>query len=402
MQKSQNGYKCVRILRFFICIILFVAVSYLTCASAYYIAQRITVEVSEDVIRLLHIVLSVLAYHSFFRAFIITDRAARNAFCDSNKDKLRFVFCSFESVCSLVISIVMLCLFSNAFAVGALCDLLEIPHLLAFVIMALLFTTALYITWFDCLFYWANIYDKEQKEKRKRRDVGILAKNVIGFCFAYPTMAYVIPILFPTLRTLPSTLLALCAVVIPLIVVLVVFILSFGYIRAFFIRRKFIKALTKAAKRNGYELSVLKHPYMSLFHDYDECSFTVKAHGKVYSCKFIAGISYGNPMYFEEGGYGRAIRHISLRYRTPIGGPFSRGGLIWHKLPEDLMQFHTEFKYSFDGEGTKVLLICPTPHSIYVLGHGQQKQIDVNDKIWGYTIMTATAFINALERNTVL
>lgn len=399
---SKIQYITVRIFRYFLALMFFIIISSFSNLTSYFIAQRMTTEVSEDVIRVIHIVLSVLAYHSFLFAFIITDKTARKMYYDSGEtSRIRYIFMCADFRISLVLSALLFLVFPNAFAVKSLYGLLEISKVYIYIILILVYVFVHFITWFEALFDYTKQEAKSRKEKRERNDITLLIKNIISACLAYPILAYILPIFFPTLRTLPKVVFLICVALLPLVIVLILFFNLFDYIRAFFIRCSFLRKLKKSAKTNGYIISKIKHPYSSLFTDHDERSFSIEANGKKYDCKLLAGLHYGDPMHFGEDGNGTIIRHITLRYRTPMAGPFAKGGMIWQKLPDDLAQLETQFKYSFEGDGKKVLIICPTPHSVYATGYDQNKLLDVNDKVWGYTIMTCTAFINALERDAV-
>ena len=103
---KQYAYVTIRVLRLIAAIILFIAISSLSNLTAYYIAQRMTTEVSEDVIRVLHIVIALFAYHSFFRAFMITDKAARKRYYNSETNAIKYLFGCAEFKISLLIFIV--------------------------------------------------------------------------------------------------------------------------------------------------------------------------------------------------------------------------------------------------------------------------------------------------------
>ena len=155
--------------------------------------------------------------------------------------------------------------------------------------------------------------------------------------------------------------------------------------------------MKKAAKKNKYELSSVKKMYSSILFDSKGENFTIKANGKTYLCKLLCGLHYGNEMRFGDEGMGSIVK--SVRFRM-FYGRRGLGRIGWHNSDE-LASVETHFSYAFEGEGNKILLICPTPHSIYATGNGQNRLLDVNDKVYGYTIMTGTAFINALERDAV-
>lgn len=401
MDKRRINYISTVAIRFIIAFAIFAVISLVSNKLAYYTGERMTADVDEDVIRILHLVCAVLSYHSFISVFAVNHSAARERYFDSDMSKRRYFIESFEIRISLLVGVACFLLIPDAFGMKSLCGLFEFSNAISSAILAAVFIAVHLLTWLEVLINWKHTEEKLRKEKSRRKDIWPLIKGIVSASLAYTILSFIVPVLFPTFKTLPDVVWIVAFAVMPTVICLIIFFKSFDYIRALFIRRKFVSKLKKAARKNGYELSKIYHPYISVFVDSDEHSFVIKAHGKTYTCKFIAGVSYGNPMYFEEDGKGRIVRSLSLRFRSPMGGPFSRGGLIWHKLPDDIAQYHTEFNYGFEGEGTKVLIVSPTPHTIYCAGHGNQKIVDVNDKIFGYTLMTGSAFINALERDAV-
>jgi len=398
MNKERQKYILFRCLRYFCATCLFVANSYLVHLTAYYAAQRITVEVSEDVIRVIHILLSAFAFHSFFHYFIVTDSQARKHYYDSAKTKIRFLVSEPDAFLSLGWIAVAFAFFPTAFGVTSLQGWLEIPVGLAGLLAAVLFLLILFATWIEGLFYWRKDEEKQRKEKRKKNEILVLIKDCVGAFLAYPIMAYLLPIAFPTFRTLPKTAFVVAAVVLPILAGFAVFFFAFGYIRAFFVRANFLYKLKKAAKKRGYVVSEIKHPLSSLFFEHAGSSFDVLANGKQYSCKLLAGIHYGNPMHFKDEGKGAIV--YKLRFRAFLYGRHALGRIGWYNSDE-FARMETEFTYQFDGNGKKVLLVCPTPHSIYAVGHGQNRLLDVGDDIHGYMLMTGTAFLNALERDAI-
>ena len=57
----------------------------------------------------------------------------------------------------------------------------------------------------------------------------------------------------------------------------------------------------------------------------------------------------------------------------------------------------TTFRYDFEGRGKKVLIILPTPKRVIHAEGG--RSLEIGDKVGEYTVYTATAFLNALERD---
>ena len=401
MEKQKKLYIVVHTVRYVCALVLFAVISVLSKQASYFVAVQMRANVSENVIHAIHCILSLLAYHSFFRSFLLTDASARAKYYTDEMPQKQFFRTSLDLRISAITTAVFLLLFSDAFAVGSLQNWLEIPRIAALGIAAVVFTASLLLTWLETLKEWKKTEEKLQKERRTRKENRLLIKYCISACLAYPILGYLIPIFFPTFRTLPQVLFTLVVVVVPIVAVAVFAFHCIDYIRAVWIRFRFFRKLKKAAHIHGYKISEIKHPYASLFVEHDGANFTVKANGKTYSCKLLCGLHYGDPMHFEEAGKGVIIRHLSLRFRILAGAPFSRGGYIWQKVPEDIMQYHSYFQYSFEGEGTKVLIVCPTPHSIYATASDTMRPLDVNDKIYGYTLMTGSAFINALDRDAI-
>ena len=394
MQRENRAYICVRILRFTLALSLFACVSLLSRFFAYFMAQRQT----EDVIRVIHIVISILAYHSFLRIFLITDKSARCRFYDSQIGAFKFLISSFEVIASFFAFTLFFFLFPAAFAVESLHGWVEIGKEYIYAISFAAFLVTFVITWIEAVGIWRKTEEKLRKEKSRGKDVSMLVKGCVSAFLAYPITAYFLPALFPTFETLPSVAVVVLTAILPVVLVLFAVFTSFDYIRAFFIRFRFLRKLEKSARKNGYILSKIKRPYMSLFKDFDGESFSVTASGKTYLCKLICGLHYGNHIHFAEEGKGVIVN--SLRLKIFFHGRSGLGRIGWHN-GEELARIETHFSYAFDGEGKKVLIICPTPHSIYAIGQGQKKLLDVNDKVYGYTIMTGTGFINALERDAV-
>ncbi len=392
MNSKRVLYIIRRLLLLALGLVLFVAMTYLCDQTLYWIAGRMTNEVSEDVIRAIYILLSLLAFHSLLYAVMMFDSELRSAYSASGTGKLRFIFTSVEPRLSLILTVAFFATFLKAFSAEALDGWTEIGLLPSALIMATAYLILLFVTWVEVLFSW-----EKAKVKVKGRGIMQMVKHIVSAYLAYPILAYMLPIFFPTFRTFPAVAKVLITGLLPLFLVIILVSLSLPVIRAVCIRFVFIRKLKRAARVNGYTVSKITHPYLSLFIDHEGSSFTVNANGKTYTCKLLSGMVYSNPMYFGEGGKATVVNSLRLRVFI-LGGPLARIG--WHNTDE-FASFETHFTYNFDGEGKKVLIVCPTPHTIYATGYGENKLLDVADVIWGYTLMTGTSFINALERDCI-
>lgn len=400
----MNGrlkYIGIRALRFFTCDVLFVLISSLTYQTLYFVAQRTSVAVSEDILRVLHIVLGIFAFHVLHKAFIITDAEARKQYYNNGSPIKLFLFTRSDAACSLLCGFAFLFVFPKAFSVTALHEWSGLS--LAFVYAILLSTMLLnlVITWPIGIRDWKNVAEKQSKARRTRREFRILLRYVCSAAFTFPVLGYLLPMIFPSFRTLPQTLLVILRVVLPVFLAVWAVLFLVENIRAFWIRFRFYGKLKKAAQRNGYTYTKIKYPYRSITKDFEGYSFSITANGKTYACKMLSGKAYGDPMYFLEEGKGKIIRHYTLRFRSLRAAPFAKNAMMWQKLPADLAHVHTDFTYDFEAEGKKILIVCPTPHTIYASGYGENKLLDVGDTFHGYMLMTGTAFVNALERDAI-
>ncbi len=184
-------------------------------------------------------------------------------------------------------------------------------------------------------------------------------------------------------------------------VILVIFL--FTLLHAIRIRKKLLKKLKRVAASSGYELSAITRPYASLFKPINECNFTLKRDGKIFSCRFVGSYLHRAPMYFISD------KHAFYLHRF---------GTKNHHF--DIMR---EFEYNFEGEGEKIIILNPVPkrayatmsryvdHSWYdddklasVLPGLNKKatdgarKLEPGDKIWGYGIYNTSSFIGAIDR----
>ena len=174
-------------------------------------------------------------------------------------------------------------------------------------------------------------------------------------------------------------------------------IVLFRRIRALKIRKAFIKKLREFCKDPRFELSKIQHPYRSVFFNDSSCHFTVKAYGKTYACKMIAAVSKDAKMIFidEKMGY----------FKTELKVKNS-----------ELTLFRKKFHHGFDAPEAdhKVLIISPAPHTIlavdtkvafssenvtYVKEGKEFKYVDNASNVFGTTVFSGSAFLNALDRN---
>jgi hypothetical protein len=120
--------------------------------------------------------------------------------------------------------------------------------------------------------------------------------------------------------------------------------------------------------------------YLSLLHQPSGASFTLHQGDQSFACKLICGIRKSSPLFLDAAGNAKTVHTIRI-------------GRV------DLFHFVTSFRFDFESDHKKIIVITPIPHKVFRSGGGANKEIDVGEKINEYQIYNATGFLNAIERN---
>lgn len=168
-----------------------------------------------------------------------------------------------------------------------------------------------------------------------------------------------------------------------LYIALIVFVaFIFSYIRTFIKRRSFLNGLKKVVEENNIDISEISNPYRSLFGLVQGEDFNFTRGGKKYSCKLLHARRRGTPMFISEGGICTFV-HTLIVFKIKI------------------FSYNTTFKFDFESENKKIVIINPVPNDIMNAYDGSVTTLDNGDVIGGYKIFTASGFLNALERNCI-
>ena len=170
----------------------------------------------------------------------------------------------------------------------------------------------------------------------------------------------------------------------PVALIASIFLLVFltRFLRALRIRRNFFKRLKRLCRELGIALSPIKRPYRSLLRLGDEVNFTLRHGEKTYSCKLFGTLNRRNPLYFSERGIVQCLH--SFRFRRI-----------------EYFRYTTQFDFSFDAEGTRVLIVNPVSKEIFAGHTAYFRPIDTGEAVGAYKIFTATGFLGALSRDVV-
>ena len=154
------------------------------------------------------------------------------------------------------------------------------------------------------------------------------------------------------------------------------------YIRAYNKRRKFLKRLYKICEERNYTLSKINFRYRSATGIYKGESFSVYIGDRRFSCKLIGCPKKHLPLFIFKDGNGAFLKITRL-------------------LRIELKRTQINFNFGYEAEGKKVLILNPTPKFVYTYFMGKTSEVENADIIGGYEIYTATAFLNALERDCI-
>ncbi len=386
MKKKQIRYIAIRALRFCIAFSLFLLISFLAHKTLLISKNLVEYPIEDRVISIVCVVLNLLLYYSVFRSFLLTDLTARNRYFEAENVR-KNSFYRFKSVAFAVTlcgTVLIVLLFPRRFGSIEVSYFSELSEPVCRWILLAVYLLLVPVIYLSSVRQWDILKEKGKPEQEHIKSLLTLFGNIGWVFFSYLGIAFFCPMILPAVYSTGRILRVLGYKALFILALIVLLIFAAIGLRAVLIRRRFVRALRKASHANGWKLSEITHPYLSLFLDTDGCSFVLKANGKTYTCKMLSGIRRDNPIRFLENGQCMIIHRIRIR-----------------RLVDDIMQFHTQFSYAFAGEGQKVLILSPTPYKMFVTGGGTNHALDIGDRVGEYMIYTGTSFINAIQRDSI-
>lgn len=183
----------------------------------------------------------------------------------------------------------------------------------------------------------------------------------------------------------------------PIIIGVILALYAFRMLRAIHIRKKLIQKLKALEEAKRIRLGEIKHPYLSLVSHRFSIPFTLHANGKTYTCRLIASSNRKKHILFHDDGTGYFIR----RYRLPLFMPVvrSRKGARVVDVRDQGELFHTKtaFRYGFEANGTKLLLICPMPQELTAKRGDDITLLTPGDSVGNYKVYNVTTFFSHLD-----
>jgi len=134
---------------------------------------------------------------------------------------------------------------------------------------------------------WRN----KTKDLSKKKYTASCVLLTVAYLICPTAIIAALPLIYTLFFLVPE--LMRIEIILP-IVLLIGFIVSYRYLRAYLKRRSLLKELKKICSERQYTLSQIRDPYRSLFFDFEGESFSVTVNSKTYSCKLLSGANWTN------------------------------------------------------------------------------------------------------------
>ncbi len=252
-----------------------------------------------------------------------------------------------------------------------------------------------------------ELSDHKKSEKSER----IRFKLTLIFSYFLGSMALIffIPALLMALSPILTLFLNFKFLIFALL--LIFFPWIYRNARAIIKRYKFLRQLKKLCRERKYRLSKIQDPYKSLFKPSEGENFSVYIQKKRYSCKLITSKKRSQPIYIMPNGTAAFL--VKVRFLKLV-----------------LFSYTKSFQYSYEADCKKVLIINPIPQKVllprkefddlmdedsvlagkagnrlFATGVSNRTpdsvELDNADIVGGFEIYSASAFLNALERDCI-
>ncbi|MBO5932089.1 MAG: hypothetical protein J6Q70_07655 [Clostridia bacterium] len=329
-----------------------------------------------------------LFYHSFLRWMAIYNRPLRESFLQNMPQRsignhIKFLLGHLHFWLGYAAIVLLFCVFPLTKTTPTVLFLFGRLGIGKLLLVYLVLMLAVYV--------WANLSairlwrdDNEKRDymdkKQKRNAIIILiavyAVTPFAFLLIWDVVTRYIPLIYKLAQMYAS----------PLLIVAVVFVIllafSANFLRVMFARKKFLRQLQKSCREMGFEMTKIQRPYLSAFRVCRGESFQVTTHKKTYSCKLVGAPKRLLPLAIHPSGALHFIHSFSLFKAT----------LYSHTTVKDI---------TYDRELPKILIVNPVPIKLSCYFQNKIADIDNGARVGDYKIYTATAFIRAIETDTV-
>ena len=222
--------------------------------------------------------------------------------------------------------------------------------------------------------------DSDWARKKRRR---AYRREWASVFFLYLFTGFLLQLLFPQLVSIGSVLLR--PEILKILAGIAAFFLLLAlirWIRAVCKRREALRRLRSVCAENGYLLSPVRRPYLSLFFPRAGEDFSVTARETRYSCKFIPALRRGLPLVLSEDGIARYVHDIRIRGVT-------------------LLSWSSTRRFGYASDDRRILLVNPVPAKLLGSFEGKTFPLDNGDRVGEYLVYTPGAFLHMLELDCV-
>ena len=220
---------------------------------------------------------------------------------------------------------------------------------------------------------------KWQKYENKKTKSSSFIYTLAIYAFAPILMAVFLPFLVYIPLVFQAIGLFMTPATTVLLVLLIAFLVLFPPLRACSIRKKTIKQIKASCLQNGYDISDIKEPYLSILKPCEGESFSITKGGKTYSCKLIAAPKKSLPMAIHPDGQMHFFHEVKIR------------GV-------KILSYKTVKHFSYDSKDSKILIVNPVPKKLMAY-KGTIVEIDNGELVGDYKIYNATAFVRAIDND---
>ena len=218
---------------------------------------------------------------------------------------------------------------------------------------------------------WRN----KTKDPSKKKYTASCVLLTVAYLLCPTAIIAVLPLIYTLFFLVPE--LMRIEIILP-IVLLISFIVSYRYLRAYLKRRSLLKELKKICSERQYTLSQIRDPYRSLFFDFEGESFSVTVNSKTYSCKLLSGAKKYTPLVIHPNAQLEFVHNIRF-------------------LKFIIYSYSTLINIDYRSDHRKILIVNPTPKFVFTPRKGKASPIDNAEVIGEFKFYTATAFLRALE-----
>ena len=164
----------------------------------------------------------------------------------------------------------------------------EVKTVLAFLIVAVIIFIIEITSFLLTLGWWLN-----QDEKAKAKDKRNLEflKELTITALAWFMTSYTITSVYPALWTTARVIWMLKFKLPILLAIVFAIVFAMFYQKAYRLRRKLIKDMRRLSKEQGFEFSIVGHPYRAIIRSDESYHFLIKMGETKLACKFISAKS---------------------------------------------------------------------------------------------------------------